>query len=62
METSQERKGYQIRIDLLKITDAFCKENRHGIIEIHVKNHEIQGVKKNPMEYVKLPLQQRRTD
>ena len=46
----------EVIVDLIKVIKTFCKEHRHGIIEIHVKNHRIQGVKKNAMEYMKLPL------
>ena len=46
----------EVIADLVKVIKAFWKGHWHGIIEIHVKNHKIQGVKKNAMEYMKLPL------
>lgn len=41
--------------DLIKIIEAFCLKERHGTITIHVRNHEIQGVKTRISKYTKLP-------
>ena len=45
--------------DLITVISAFCKSNRHGIIEIHVRNHVITGIKENATNFVKLPLEKR---